>query len=477
MIIVHVAIVAGCLLASNNPSTSTAIVGKTSGTGVKDETVVNRSTVKSVNAAGNMSTAVFGHNPAAIFAVTTEANAEGTQSKLRAKEKASRNVTFTNAATSVFFHSRDNLQWLFDWVDRNCFSNAYDTTFQPVSIWYRGANKREKLTYRDERRKSSQATASAAVYEINRGIVNVSWWWWPLIWTFTLILIALPASAAAVVSFATPPVGWGCRSLSMTLYASCQMLLSTQYMIRHWVRYEKRVLPPPNRWYQLLNPSINFILKVLSSNYWNVFPLFISFFMSIGGTAMQIIGVLRNCFCYVNTPMWLDLGHAVVNVANDTEQARKSNRYWIIMGSVATAFMVGTAYAGWWYQDYVKQRFLDAVDRLYDDEPSKKTAAKHTSSSNFIRPLGRWWERHWHRPVVKATDEESRSLSRRGTSFYATSFQSIPQSPHDPETGYTSAHEELMHVPKDFSGSVVEMENLELQEHHRPLRRGFTTKF
>jgi hypothetical protein len=75
MIIVHVAIISGCLLASNNPSTSSGIVG-------------------------SENEALEGEDP---------------QQQSKCGEWISHNI----------------LGW----------SNAYDTEFQPVSLWSRGNNK------------------------------------------------------------------------------------------------------------------------------------------------------------------------------------------------------------------------------------------------------------------------------------------------------------------------------------------------
>ncbi|KAF5980214.1 glycoside hydrolase family 3 [Fusarium coicis] len=92
----------------------------------------------------------------------------------------------------------------------------------------------------------------------------------------------------------------------------------------------------------------------------------LALFTSIATTLMQIIGVFRNCFCYVNSEMWLDLNNAIVNVASDTKNRRNSSDGWIVMGGVATAFMATCSFFGWWFQMNIRVSFEDAIKDIDD---------------------------------------------------------------------------------------------------------------
>lgn len=106
----------------------------------------------------------------------------------------------------------------------------------------------------------------------------------------------------------------------------------------------------------LLTHSIHFLFTLL---------FLLSLFLSIGTTLMQIMGVYRNCFCYITVAYWFDTSHpnATVNVASDTWYQRNSSHNWIVMGGVATAFMAACAYAGWWFQGMIRRGLAEVVER------------------------------------------------------------------------------------------------------------------
>ncbi|KAG8163041.1 hypothetical protein KVR01_007519 [Diaporthe batatas] len=188
-----------------------------------------------------------------------------------------------------------------------CLSDAYEGSFQPVWIWRRGAKKRQKIKGLGL---SSQSRYPEAL--------ELTLWSWSFIWVFAVILVALPPAAGAVVSYATPPIGWSCRSLSFIIYAGCQIVLCTTYICSQ----RNAHVPVGKRpWHE----------RILAHNIWNVLPLLFSGFCCIGGTVMQTVGVFRNCFCYVITDKWLKLDQAYVNLASDTEEARNSTGNWITM--------------------------------------------------------------------------------------------------------------------------------------------------
>jgi len=68
--------------------------------------------------------------------------------------------------------------------------------------------------------------------------------------------------------------------------------------------------------------------------------------------------------CNVTADMWWNLENAFVNVATDTHEQRISSRNWVIMGSVATGFMVACTVFGWWHQKTIREQYMEVVEDL-----------------------------------------------------------------------------------------------------------------
>ena len=294
MIIVHVAIVSGCLLASNNPSTSSGIVGS-------DHEALEESRI------------------------------------LRPPQGP---------------EQRSN-RWSRKWIGHKIlgWSDAYDTKFQPVSLWSRGSNKRLWI-------EKSQAWAvnDAKFQDL---MIITGWGWVFKVFFPALLLIAIPPATGGVVAYFTPPRGLGCRSLSFIVYASCQLAVTIIATVRCAVDNgekddkEKSIA-------QKLFTGLGF--KIISAPFW-----FGSFISAIGGTTMQITGVFRNCICYSDARTWYNINNInpAVDLASDTLDARNSSHFWIKMGTTATVFMALNCYIGWWYQRLIRHRFTDAVKVMY----------------------------------------------------------------------------------------------------------------
>ncbi|KAF4960767.1 hypothetical protein FGADI_710 [Fusarium gaditjirri] len=221
---------------------------------------------------------------------------------------------------------------------RNIFPPIYDGILQPVFMWDRGVNKMKRLE------KSRAWRRGDARFMNGVRIKKRDYLGWIIL--PTIILISLPPAAGAVVAWQTPPRGWGCRSLSFVTYAGFQMVLTPLYFIITRRTKPKTTMQRVIHWLLVLVFSVMVLL---------------SLFTSIATTLMQIIGVFRNCFCYVNSGMWLNLNNAVVNVASDTKNRRNSSDGWIVMGGVATAFMALCSFFGWWFQMNIRVSFEDAI--------------------------------------------------------------------------------------------------------------------
>jgi hypothetical protein len=103
-------------------------------------------------------------------------------------------------------------------------------------------------------------------------------------------------------------------------------------------------------------------------------PIVGSLFTAVGGTLMQVIGVYRTCFCYVNAQWWLHLDASPgVNLASDTAAARLSSRNWLQAGIVATGFMTVVCYLGWAYQESLRHLFREEVRKIEYDVSGNRT--------------------------------------------------------------------------------------------------------
>lgn len=314
MIIVHVAIVSGCLLASNNPSTSSAIVGRS-----PDE------------------------SQASIY-----------------RKKTIDHQT-SEASDQIGSRTRRISKWLGFRKEINeirhlpGFSQAYETRYQPVWLWSRGSNKMDWIRHTEAWKK----------HEWFRNSIRVSALHWSLfIFLPVIVLIVLPPATGGIVAYVTPPLGWGCRSLSFTCYAAFQVILTFITTLNaatknddFWVSH-----PKTRKFCRRTALVVIFVASVGS------------LFTAIGGTMMQIMGVFRNCLCYVNARYWLHPDSYIgISVASDTQDQRISSRYWVVMSSVATGFMALVGYIGWWYQRQIRQEFIvevKALDSQRDNVPS-----------------------------------------------------------------------------------------------------------
>lgn len=305
MVIVHVAIISGCLLASNNPSTSTAIVGLPPDT----------------------------RQPLRRASTLLDRNRRPKSYLMSFKEWLGLTRESHRIRHLPLFHP------------------AYDTRFQPVWLWNRGINKMRWL---------ERSHALSNQLFIDRFKLTTFDW---IIYIIipTIVLIILPPGAGGVVSYATPPVGFACRSLSFVTYASLQSVLGLISLLRYFFE-DKGFLKEHPRW-KLFFSNVTLTISVILT--------LGSAFTFIGGTMMQVMGVYRNCFCYVIASEWWkimlhnwDPGY-VINVAVDTQDLRNSSQNWIHMGTVATGSMAVACYVGYWYQRLLRERFVTEVENLY----------------------------------------------------------------------------------------------------------------
>lgn len=331
MIIVHVAIVSGCLLASNNPATSAAIVGLP-----PDEKFSSPYRASTLDSGGS-----------AMMAV------EGSRTK---RWKMRLGVLRDDGRVR-------HVPW---------FSQAYETRYQPVSLWSRGSNKMDWI----------QDSSAYLQHEWFQKKVQLSALDWTLsVFSPAFLLIVLPPAAGGILTYSTPPVSWGCRSLSLICYAGTQVVLT-------FIAVMKAATSSKN--FRLSHPKASRLTHVITLSIFIPVAV-LSFLTMIGSTLMYITGTFQNCFCYLTAQYWLspDSGPGI-HVASDTRDQRTTGQYWVVMSTVATGFMALIGYSGWWYQRKIRQDFAGQVKGLRSDDgmvdqsiPSRISTAVDTSTTGF----------------------------------------------------------------------------------------------
>jgi hypothetical protein len=321
MIIVHVAIVSGCLMASNNPATSAATVGLP-----PDDT--DSGPHRSSTLGSKASVVVAPDNPK------------------------------TRRWTVWLGFSRE------DGRSRHLsgLSQAYKTRYQPVWLWSRGSNKKEWI-------RGSRAYLRQAWFRRNLQISALDWSFF--IFSLVFLLIVLPPAAGGMMAYTSPPVGWGCRSLGLICYTGIQVVLTFVAALKATTKGKnfRASYPQITRFSHIT--SIAALVSVLA----------LSLLTSIGGTLMQIIGIFRNCFCYFNAQYWLNPHSSPgIHVSSDTSDRRLSSHYWVVMSSVSTGFMALIGYIGWWYQRKIRQDFIEQVETL---EVEERDAPNDHHARNF----------------------------------------------------------------------------------------------
>ncbi|KAK1508158.1 uncharacterized protein CCOS01_15819 [Colletotrichum costaricense] len=90
-------------------------------------------------------------------------------------------------------------------------------------------------------------------------------------------------------------------------------------------------------------------------------------FVSLGGTLMQIMGVYRTNMCFVNVHYWLEPKERrppVVLSVNSREMINSATKYWKPVAIAAIAFMAVVSFVGWWYQRRMRDVFGQLVKKI-----------------------------------------------------------------------------------------------------------------
>lgn len=247
------------------------------------------------------------------------------------------------------------------------FVPIYDTPFQPVPLWDRGCMKKCWVERTEVCTKPDNAWFREYVEITAKGYFWIGFAAW--------VLIVAPASLAFIVSYFTPRICLACRSLTFTVYASCQTVLIIITTLRAYF-YRDSDMMIEDTWAEITRTIdrihhcggfsgfagvVIFLLAAIAT----IGAICGSIFTGFAATLIQIIGGFRNCKCNVPASKWLsDHGDDIFNIATDTQDHRDSSIYWSTTGIAAISFMAAVCYAGWWYQRYLRRKFEKRVTDL-----------------------------------------------------------------------------------------------------------------
>ncbi|KAK1753667.1 hypothetical protein QBC47DRAFT_430514 [Echria macrotheca] len=199
--------------------------------------------------------------------------------------------------------------------------------------------------------------------------------WINLILT-VVVLLLIPFILAFLTSYHTPLVGLSCRSFTFTLYFLFQFWLGVLWF--YDFTHDKHV-PLYFTWkgYRLPTP---FTLLV-------VFGLLGSGFTAMVGTFLQILGVYRNCLCKLPIQYWSAPRDVLVVLSTDMGQSIEfARQYWLSTGIASIVLLIVVCYLGWWYQRHWRMRF-EKVVVLVLPKPKEGKSEGHAAPAAPATPV------------------------------------------------------------------------------------------
>lgn len=140
--------------------------------------------------------------------------------------------------------------------------------------------------------------------------------------TLGWFLIAFSSACAASISYTTPTVGFGCRTLTFVLYACLSLIVAWMSVLRHFLdnhvdrRNGKKGIT---------------MIAALGKRAYRILA-FLNFCVLVVGTALELAGVYRSCRCnsvFASTSFLLELSK------NTQQGLDNANDYWLAFGFVA----------------------------------------------------------------------------------------------------------------------------------------------
>lgn len=174
------------------------------------------------------------------------------------------------------------------------------------------------------------------------------------------MLIGLPCCLAFLVSYRAPVTGLGCRSMSILLYMSSQLILILLHTLYS-------ILPHSACAHALL-----FLLLPVT--------LFLSFLSAVGGTVLQMSGLYVNIYCWAGVISLLnpDSSSYSAELATDTLRVRRLARYrWRYTGVAGLGFLCAVCVAAWLYRRVVQKRCAQAIAEVQTIPTPVQAAVRH----------------------------------------------------------------------------------------------------
>lgn len=219
------------------------------------------------------------------------------------------------------------------------------------------------------------------------------------------MLISLPCCLAFLVSFRTPAAGLGCRSLSITLYLSAQLILILLHSLYSF-------LPD--------SPYVRGLIYLLLP-----FTLLLSFLSAVGGTILQITGIFVNVYCLAGVRSFINPDNPswYLDLATDTLLVRRLARYrWRYTGAAGLGFLCAVCMITWFYRSDVMNQCARAIAAVQAIPTPIRTPAPRTHfGSTGSSTAGRISNRNSHHsrrsPVIKpsARAQDLRPVSAPST--------------------------------------------------------------
>jgi hypothetical protein len=247
------------------------------------------------------------------------------------------------------------------------FAQAYESRYKTEWLWFRGRSKYFWLQRAFLLDNINTKTAPKPQLTNLQSAINFSIFDWAKMLIITTTLIFVPFILAFLTSFYTPTVGLSCRSMTFLIYFLAQI---GQVALWVWV-LSTSTISQDGTLHSPAHPTKTGLPNPSCITYWTLATLFIgtSIFAAIGGTIMQLLGVYSNCLCALPVKYWsvryTDEVNAYVNLgSNSAADISAAQKWWMAMGSTATAFLCVATYFGWWYQRRLRGVFRDVAEKI-----------------------------------------------------------------------------------------------------------------
>jgi hypothetical protein len=270
------------------------------------------------------------------------------------------------------------------------FELAYDSRYRPSWIWMRGRSKKawvERVWKTYQFRPAPGSQRDMVLDEDMLGLrkaTTLSVLNWTTIMGLTVLLMGVPFVLAFLTGFYTPQVGVSCRSLTFTVYATCQFSQLVLWVWAyagvpsaegHFAFFRKGGWLDRNGFYTPTAVSTLWSRKTFLSwpslwaiIFYNLAAIFGAggIITSLGGTTMQLMGVYNSDKCDINAQWWTRPHPNVLVIisTNYAEAIRDAVTYWKAFAVTATLFLGAVSFCGWWYQRRLRGMFRELVGNI-----------------------------------------------------------------------------------------------------------------